>query len=89
MPITEKTRQIVSAFNTKNEDEISNYTIEDLREAVVDLGWRNEGDKRAIQYRIDELDKTNDRQYQSYTRAISYIATLAIGVLAGYIVAKL
>ena len=89
MPTTEKTKNIIHSFNTKNESGISKFSTKELKDAIVDLDWRNEGDQKAIQYEIDEREKSSDRKYQSYIRAFSYIATLAIGILAGYLVAKL
>ena len=89
MPTTETTRNIIHAFNTKNEEAISSFSTKKLKDAIVDLGSINEGDKKAIQFEIEERDKKDERKHQSLIRALSYILTLIIGVLAGYFGAKL
>ena len=80
MPTTEKTQQIIHAFNTKNTSEIANYSTEELKEAIVDLDWRNKGDQKAIQTEIDEREKTSNRKYQSNIRAVGYIVALGIAL---------
>lgn len=89
MPTTETTRQIIRAVNTKNEEAISKFSTKALKDAIVDLGSINEGDRREIQFEIDERDKKEERKHQSIIRALSYIVTLIIGILAGYFGAKL
>ncbi len=88
MPTTETTQQIIHAFNTNNKAEISSFTTKQLEDTIVDLGSINKSDRTAIQFEIERRNKSEERQYNSYVRALGYIVALAIAFLAGYYFAK-
>ena len=89
MPTSENTKKIIHELNSKNESMIATFEISELQEAIIDLGSLNKSDRIAIQFEIDKRENNNERKYQSYIRALSYIAVLAIGILAGYFGSKL
>lgn len=89
MPTTEKTQKIIHAFNTKDETAISGYSIQDLKDAIDDLDWRNKGDQKSIQREIDRREKNEDKKYQSHVRAIGIVVALAIALIVGIIIAQI
>jgi len=92
MPTTQKTQQILAAFQryTKTSDlsKIEAYSIEELKGAIRDLDWRDPGIQDSIKDRIMALENKGDRKYKSVVRAVGYIVALAIAIIAVIIGAK-
>ena len=80
-----------SFVNSNNVNEISSFTIDDIRSAINYLGQRdtNAGFRLAMQDRIKDLELINQRQHESKIRAWNLVVGLLVGILIGIIVAKL
>ena len=87
----EKRREILAAFQASlkrdNSDQIESYSLSELRDADAMLGDRdvNADYRRALQNRIIDLEKGDDRKHESKVRA----RTLVIGAIITLVFAGL
>ncbi|MCI0400099.1 MAG: hypothetical protein L0Z68_02190 [Gammaproteobacteria bacterium] len=88
----ERTMEVMEAFQryTKSGSlrEIDSIELEELKLADVRLGNRDtEASFRiALRNRILELEAKNEKRYQSWVRAVGYIAAFALGVISTLVV---
>lgn len=88
MVVDKQTLKVMSAFQryvkSNKLSEIASYSLKELQQADRVLGHRDTNDdfRIALRSRIETLKEEEKRKYQSQIRAIQYIVTFAIAVLA-------
>jgi hypothetical protein len=87
VPTTEKTRKILTDFSSNDEEKHSKWSLSEIKEALADLGWRDEGAsfKVRMMQRVEDLEKTKEREYSSKRSAMGYVVALAIALIAAFI----
>ena len=86
----DKKREIVAAFGADlkrdNSAQIKSYSLSELRDTDAMLADRdlNAGFRIALQNRIGDLEKGDDRKHESKVRALNLVTGIIIGlVVAG------
>jgi len=80
--------EVMSAFQryVKSRDlaEIEHYSLEDLLHADESLGDRDVNDafRKALLNRIKVIENKDEKNYQSWVRAVGYVVAFVAGVLA-------
>ena len=84
MPTSEKTRKILADFSSSDEENHSKWSLAEIKEALADLEWRDEGAgfKVRMVQRAEALEKAEDRKHTSNRSALGYIVALAIALIA-------
>lgn len=94
-PVVQKAQEITSAFqryvNGNHINEISSFTISDIRLAISYLGQRdvNAGFRLAMQDRIKDLELIDQRRHESKLRAWNLVVGIIGGILISIIASKL
>lgn len=89
MPTTEKTQIIVRDFSREENTDNEKWSLEELEEAIADLGWRdvNSGQRIRIQNRIEVLKNTEARSEQRSYESKVRVWNIVVGIIMGLAIA--